>query len=107
PLEQAAEGLLAGAFSNAGQTCISIERVYVESPVFDRFARLVADRTNALKLGWSRTFDIDVGSMIHPAHAAKAQETTDAAVRMGACVLAGAKRRSDLGPAFVEPTVLT
>jgi len=107
PLEQAAEGLLAGAFSNAGQTCISIERVYVESPIFDRFARLVADRTTALKLGWSRSFDIDVGSMIHPAHASKVQETIDAAVRGGASVLAGAKRRPDLGPAFVEPTVLS
>lgn len=107
PLDQVAEGLLAGAFSNAGQTCIAIERVYVEAPVFDRFARLVADRTKALKLGWSRNFDIDVGSMIHPAHAAKVQETIDAAVRAGASVLAGAKRRSDLGPAFVEPTVLT
>jgi succinate-semialdehyde dehydrogenase/glutarate-semialdehyde dehydrogenase len=106
PLEQAAEALLAGAFSNAGQTCISIERVYVESAVFDRFARLVADRTKALHLGWSRSFDIDVGSMINPAHAAKVQETIDVAVRAGASVLAGAKRRSDLGPAFVEPTVL-
>jgi succinate-semialdehyde dehydrogenase/glutarate-semialdehyde dehydrogenase len=106
PLEQAAEALLAGAFANAGQTCISIERVYVESAVFDRFAHLVADRTKALHLGWSRSFDIDVGSMIHPAHAAKVQETIDVAVRAGASVLAGAKRRSDLGPAFVEPTVL-
>ena len=106
PLGQAAEGLLAGAFSNAGQTCISIERVYVESAVFDRFARLVADRTNSLKLGWSRSFDVDIGSMIHPANAAKVQEAIDAAVRAGASVLAGAKRRLDLGPAFVEPTVL-
>jgi succinate-semialdehyde dehydrogenase/glutarate-semialdehyde dehydrogenase len=107
PLEQAADGLLAGAFSNAGQTCISIERVYIEASVFDRFARLVADRTKTLKVGWSRSFDIDIGSMIHPAHAAKVQETIDAAVRAGAVVLAGAKRRSDLGAAFVEPTILT
>jgi succinate-semialdehyde dehydrogenase/glutarate-semialdehyde dehydrogenase len=106
PLEQAAEGLLAGAFSNAGQTCISVERVYVESPVFDRFARLVADRTRALRVGWSRSFDIDVGSMIHAAHAAKVQETIEAAVRSGASVLVGANRRPDLGSAFVEPTVL-
>lgn len=106
PLEQAAEGLIAGAFSNAGQTCISVERVYVESPIFDRFAALVAERTNVLKVGWSRSFDIDVGSMIHSAHAAKVQEAIDGAVRAGASVLAGAKRRSDLGPAFVAPTVL-
>jgi succinate-semialdehyde dehydrogenase / glutarate-semialdehyde dehydrogenase len=107
PLEQAAEGLVAGAFSNAGQTCISIERVYVESAVFDRFARAVADRTNALKLGWSRSFDMDIGSMIHPAHAAKVQQTIESAIQAGASVVAGAKRRSDLGPSFVEPTVLS
>jgi len=106
PLEEAAEGLLAGAFANAGQTCISIERVYVESPIFDRFARLVADRTGALKVGWSRSFDVDVGSMIHPAHAARVQQAIEAAVQGGASVLAGAKRRPDLGPSFVEPTIL-
>ncbi len=107
PLQEAAEGLLAGAFSNAGQTCISIERVYVEAPVFDRFSALVADRTKALKVGWSRAFDMDVGSMIHAAHAAKVQDSIDAAVRAGATVLAGANRRSDLGTTFVEPTILT
>lgn len=107
PLEAAADALLAGAFSNAGQTCISVERVYVESPVFDRFAQLVADRTRAIKLGWSRSFDMDIGSMIHATHAARVQQAIDAAVEQGATVLAGARRRPDLGPAFVEPTVLT
>jgi succinate-semialdehyde dehydrogenase/glutarate-semialdehyde dehydrogenase len=107
PLEEAAEALLAGAFSNAGQTCISVERIYVESPVFDRFAQLVADRTRAIKLGWSRSFDMDIGSMIHASHAARVQQAIDAAIEQGASVLAGAKRRPDLGSAFVEPTVLT
>jgi succinate-semialdehyde dehydrogenase/glutarate-semialdehyde dehydrogenase len=106
PLEQAADALLAGAFSNAGQTCIAVERIYVEAPVFDRFAQLVSDRTRALKLGWSRSFDTDVGSMIHAAHAAKVQDMIDTAVRGGALVLTGAKRRPDLGQTFVEPTVL-
>jgi succinate-semialdehyde dehydrogenase/glutarate-semialdehyde dehydrogenase len=107
PLEQAAAALVAGAFANAGQTCIAIERVYVETPVFDRFAKLVADGASQIKVGWSQSFDLDMGSMIHPAHAAKVQQRIDAAVRAGASVLAGARRRSDLGDAFVEPTVLT
>ena len=50
---------------------------------------------------------VRMGSMIHAAHAAKVQERIDAAVRAGASVLTGARRRSDLGDAFVEPTVLT
>lgn len=106
PLEHAAAALVAGAFSNAGQTCIAIERVYVEAPVFDRFAKLVADGASRIKVGWSQSFDTDMGSMIHPRHAAMVQERIDAAVRSGASVLSGARRRSDLGDAFVEPTVL-
>jgi succinate-semialdehyde dehydrogenase/glutarate-semialdehyde dehydrogenase len=107
PLEQAAAALLAGAFSNAGQTCIAVERVYVEAPAFDRFATLVADGVGRIKIGWSQGFDLDIGSMIHAAHAARVQQSIDTAVRSGASVLAGARPRPDLGPAFVEPTVLT
>jgi succinate-semialdehyde dehydrogenase/glutarate-semialdehyde dehydrogenase len=107
PLEEAAASLVAGAFSNAGQTCIAIERVYIEAPVFDQFAKLVAERAGRLRVGWSPAFDLDMGSMIHAAHAAKVQERIDTAVRAGASVLTGARRRSDLGNAFVEPTVLT
>ena len=106
PLEQAAEALIAGAFANAGQTCIAVERVYIEAPVFDRFAQLVAESANRIKIGWSQSFDLDMGSMIHAAHAAKVQDRIDAAVRSGASVLAGSRRRPDLGAAFVEPTVL-
>lgn len=106
PVEQAADALLAGAFANAGQTCISIERAYIEAPVFDRFAGLVADRSAKLRVGWSQDFSVDIGSLIHASHAAKVQESIDRAVSSGAVVLAGARRRSDLGPAFVEPTIL-
>jgi len=106
PLKEAAEALVAGAFANAGQTCISVERVYVEAPVFDRFTQLVSDGAGKLKVGWSRDFDMDMGSMIHTAHAAKVQQSIDDAVRDGASVVTGARRRSGLGPAFVEPTVL-
>jgi len=107
PLEQAAAALVAGAFANAGQTCIAVERVYIEAPAFDRFAALVSDLARKVRVGWSQDFDLDMGSMIHTMHAAKVQESIDAAVRAGASVLAGARPRADLGPAFVEPTVLT
>jgi succinate-semialdehyde dehydrogenase/glutarate-semialdehyde dehydrogenase len=106
PLEQAAAGLVTGAFANAGQTCIAIERVYVESPVFDQFAQLVAQAARGLRVGWSSSFDTDMGSMIRPSHAAKVQDRIDAAVQAGAAALTGGHRRPDLGLAFVEPTVL-
>jgi succinate-semialdehyde dehydrogenase / glutarate-semialdehyde dehydrogenase len=68
---------------------------------------LVSDGAKKLKVGWSQAFDLDMGSMIHTMHAAKVQESIDVAVRGGASVLTGARPRPDLGPAFVEPTVLT
>lgn len=107
PLEQAAAALVTGAFSNAGQTCIAVERVYIEAPVFDQFATLVADGAKRIKVGWSESFDVDMGSMIHANHAAKVQDRVDNAISSGASVLAGGKRRADLGDTFVEPTVLS
>jgi len=106
PLEQAAEALVAGAFANAGQTCISVERAYVEAPIFDRFAAMVEDRTAKLKVGWSKDFSVDIGSLISTTHAARVKESIDRAVGSGAGVLAGSNHRSDLNGAFVEPTVL-
>jgi succinate-semialdehyde dehydrogenase/glutarate-semialdehyde dehydrogenase len=107
PLKEAAMGLLSGSFSNAGQTCISVERVYVERSIFEEFSRIVVEATKQLKLGWSSSWDLDMGSLIHPAHAEKVMGHIEEAVQGGARVLAGASRRPDLGPAFVEPTVLT
>ena len=107
PLEQAAKALVAGAFCNSGQTCISIERVYVEGAAFDRFAQQVQENTARLKIGWSPSWDLDIGSLIHEEHAANVQAKVDEAVRAGAIVMTGGRRREDLGPAFFEPTVLT
>ena len=106
-LEQAAAGLLAGAFSNGGQTCIAVERVYVEESVFEEFAHYVADKASQLKLGWSKSWDTDMGSMISTEHAAKVLRHIRQAMDDGARVLTGGRARADLGPAFVEPTVLT
>jgi succinate-semialdehyde dehydrogenase / glutarate-semialdehyde dehydrogenase len=106
PLDEAAGGLIAGAFANAGQTCIAVERVYVEDSVYEDFARRVSEKTGALKLGWSTSWDMDVGSMISREHAAKVSTRISDAIRGGAQVMAGGKARSDLGPAFVEPTIL-
>jgi len=106
-LDEAATGLLAGAFSNSGQTCISVERVYVEESIYEDFARRVAEKTAKLKLGWSRSWDVDMGSMISREHAAKVLSHIQQAVDRGANVLAGGRARTDLGSSFIEPTVLT
>lgn len=106
PLDEAATGLLVGAFSNGGQTCIAVERVYVEESIYREFARSIVDKTKGLKLGWSKAWDVDMGSLISSAHAEKVLGHIEKAVGAGAHVLTGGKRRVDLGPAFVEPTIL-
>jgi succinate-semialdehyde dehydrogenase/glutarate-semialdehyde dehydrogenase len=107
PLDDAATGLLAGAFTNSGQTCIAVERVYVEEAIYEKFARRVIEKTEALRLGWSRSWDMDVGSMISAPHARKVVGMIERAVQGGARIATGGKERRDLGESFVEPTILT
>jgi len=105
-LDDAACGLIVGAFSNSGQTCLAVERVYVQESVFEDFARRVVERASAMKLGWSNAWDIDMGSLISENHVEKVTRHIDEALQAGAKVLTGG-RRLDLGKAFVSPTVLT
>jgi succinate-semialdehyde dehydrogenase / glutarate-semialdehyde dehydrogenase len=105
-LEDAATGLVVGAFANSGQSCISIERVYVQESIYEEFTRRFAEKASSIKIGWSRSWDVDVGSMISAAHARKVLHRIEGAVDSGARIVAGGKARADLGPAFIEPTIL-
>jgi succinate-semialdehyde dehydrogenase/glutarate-semialdehyde dehydrogenase len=107
PLEEAVNGLVSGGFYNTGQTCIAVERVYVESSIFDRFTELARRRIEGLKVGWSLDWDIDVGSLISREHADKVMRHVEDAVAKGATVLTGGERLAELGEAFVAPTLLT
>ena len=63
-LERAANGAVWGGMFNTGQACTSVERVYVEEPVYDRFVALVAERVRALRQGTDgKGFDADVGAL--------------------------------------------
>ncbi|HUF79432.1 MAG TPA: aldehyde dehydrogenase family protein, partial [Thermoanaerobaculia bacterium] len=107
PLDDAVSGFLSGAFANSGQPCIAVERVFVERPLFERYAEAVTERVRSLEVGWSLGFDKDIGSMISEEHAGKVWTHVEDAVAKGATVLAGGERPSGLGPAFVAPTVFT
>jgi succinate-semialdehyde dehydrogenase / glutarate-semialdehyde dehydrogenase len=106
-LENAATGLMVGAFSNSGQTCISVERAYVQEQVYGEFMRRLVEKTRMLKLGWSRSWDVDMGSLINADHAGKVVSRIERAADEGARIAIGGKLRPDLGPAFIEPTILT
>jgi succinate-semialdehyde dehydrogenase/glutarate-semialdehyde dehydrogenase len=106
PVDRAVEGFVAGAFFNSGQTCIAVERAFIDRPIFDEFVSKSVEQTKSLKLGWSNGWSEDMGSLISAAHARKVLSHIEDARTKGADVLIGGKPRADLGPAFVEPTLL-
>lgn len=99
----AAERCAQGGFTYAGQTCISVQRVFVERSAYEPFLREFAGRVRQLKVGDVLDESTDVGPMISEAAADRAVEWIEEAVKGGARLRCGGKRNG----AFVEPTVLT
>ncbi len=105
-LDRAAEGAVRAAFSNAGQLCVSMERMYVADQVYDRFLRKFVDRVNAMTLGASLEWGVDMGTLISQDQLDVVTAHVADAKAKGARVLTGGRPRPDLGPYFYEPTVL-
>ena len=101
-LERAARGIVFGAFFNAGQTCISVERVYVVRSVYRPFVERVTELARALRVGSGE--DADVGPIIAPAQLGIIERQVDAALAGGARALCGGNRAP--GSPFFPPTVL-
>jgi succinate-semialdehyde dehydrogenase/glutarate-semialdehyde dehydrogenase len=106
PVKVAANAAYA-CFSSMGQLCVSIERIYVERAVAERFTAAFAARTRTLVQGAALDWSTDVGSLTNAAQLERVEAHVVDAVAKGATVLAGGKARPDLGPFFFEPTVLT
>jgi acyl-CoA reductase-like NAD-dependent aldehyde dehydrogenase len=105
-LERAANAAVYYSMQNGGQTCISTERVYVESPVYDEFVAKVTDKVKALRQGEpTGPGAVDVGAVTFPAQLDIVTRHVDAAREAGARVATGGHGRSDHGRYF-EPTVL-
>src|SRR6476620_10519193 len=105
-LEKAAEGAVRASFSNAGQLCVSMERMFVADQVYDRFVERFVARTQAMTLGASLDWGVDMGSLISRNQLDTVTRHVEDAVAKGARVLTGGKARPDLGPYFFEPTIL-
>lgn len=109
-LERASNAAVWGAFSNSGQVCISVERVYVEESIADEFTRRVVEKTQALRQGFDagdREKLVDVGAMTYPGQIDVVETHIDDAKARGAQVLTGGRRNPNLPGRFFEPTVLT
>ncbi|MBA3328354.1 MAG: aldehyde dehydrogenase family protein [Solirubrobacterales bacterium] len=105
-LERAANLAVFYSMQNSGQTCISVERVYVEEPVYDEFVDKVTEKVRALRQGPAEgPGSNDVGAMIFPKQAEIVESHVQDALAKGARALTGGRRRPGAGT-FYEPTVL-
>jgi succinate-semialdehyde dehydrogenase / glutarate-semialdehyde dehydrogenase len=102
-----AMGAVRAAFSNAGQLCISIERIYVPATLWDEFVNRFVTATKAMKLSGGLDYSADMGSLISEKQLETVSQHVEDAVHKGATLLAGGRPRPDLGPYFYEPTILT
>jgi succinate-semialdehyde dehydrogenase/glutarate-semialdehyde dehydrogenase len=105
-LGRAVEGAERALFSNAGQLCISIERLFVHEAVADELTRRLTERIRAMKVSSVLDNSAAMGSLISRSQLETVTAHVDDAVAKGATVLAGGKARPDLGPYFYEPTLL-
>ncbi|MBO0680388.1 succinate-semialdehyde dehydrogenase (NADP(+)) [Mycolicibacterium sp. S2-37] len=106
-VDKAARGAVKAAFSNAGQLCISIERIYVPAALWDDFTARFVKYTNELKLTPALDYSADMGTLINQTQLDTVIGHVDDAVSKGATLLAGGKARPDIGPFFYEPTILS
>ena len=105
-LEVAASGVVWGAFVNAGQACLSLERCYVHRSIYDSFISLCVEKAKQLRIGNGMDPDTDVGPLIHDRQLRIVDRHIEDALVRGARVLAGGKRLPSLGQNFYSPTVL-
>lgn len=107
-IQRAAGAAIWGGIFNSGQACVSVERVYVEAPVYDEFVRLVTEKARTLRAGVDDgTSNIDVGPLISPAQLTIVTTQVQDALDKGATAVTGGKRAQPETGAFYQPTVLT
>jgi succinate-semialdehyde dehydrogenase/glutarate-semialdehyde dehydrogenase len=93
-------------FSNAGQLCVSMERMFVHESIAQEVADRLSKRIGAMRLGASLSYGDDMGSLISQDQLETVREHIGDAVSNGATVLAGGNPRPDVGPYFHEATLL-
>jgi succinate-semialdehyde dehydrogenase / glutarate-semialdehyde dehydrogenase len=103
-LDEAVAGALLCKFRNSGQTCISANRIYVQSPVYDEFVARITDAVRGLKVGSGLEPDSKVGPLIERQAVDKVERHVADALGRGGELLAGGEA---LGGLFYAPTVIT
>jgi len=105
-IDVASSGAVWGAFVNAGQACLSVERCYVHRSLYQPFLEACVRKAGQLKVGNGMNEETDVGPMIHELQLKTVEAQVEDAIARGARVLTGGRRMPELGPRFYAPTVL-
>jgi succinate-semialdehyde dehydrogenase/glutarate-semialdehyde dehydrogenase len=106
-LDAAVDGLMVAKFRNGGQTCVSPNRVFVQSDVHDAFVDKLAARIAALKVGPASDPASQIGPMINARAVDKIERHVQDAVERGARVVVGGTRLAALGRNYFSATLLT
>ena len=104
-LDAAVEGVIASKYRNTGQTCVCVNRIYVQDTVHDVFASKLVAAVEKLRVGNGLEDGVQQGPLINADALAKVEEHIAEALSRGAKVLTGGRRHA-LGGTFFEPTVL-
>ncbi|WP_051259336.1 succinic semialdehyde dehydrogenase [Schaalia suimastitidis] len=107
PLSRTIPGAVKACFSNAGQLCVSIERIYVVSEIWDRFVPAFVDAVQALRVEASMNWQASMGPLISSEHAQRVHAHVVDAVEKGARLHVGGSYRPDVAPSAYAPTVLS
>lgn len=107
PMPRAVSGTAAACFSNSGQLCVSIERLYVHQDIAETFLPALVAHIQEMRIGPGHSWATDMGSLISEEHCNHVASMVDEAVAKGARVLVGGTKLPELGPSFYAPTLLT
>jgi succinate-semialdehyde dehydrogenase/glutarate-semialdehyde dehydrogenase len=105
-IDVASSGAVWGAFMNAGQTCLSVERCYVDRKIYEAFVQACAEKTRRLRVGNGVGAGTDIGPLINGRQLRTVISHVEDARALGARLVEGGTPLSDLGPNFYAPTVL-
>ena len=105
-IDVASSAAVWGAFVNAGQACLSVERCYVHRSLYAPFLDACVAKAQQLRVGNGLDAETDIGPMIHERQLRLVEAQVQEAKAQGARVLAGGSRLPDLGPNFYAPTIL-
>jgi len=106
-LEAASSAAIWGAFTNSGQACSSVERLYVEDSIAEKFTNLVVEKTKNLTQNFGSDAETDVGAMISENQLNIVENHVADFKASGANILTGGKRNGKFNGTFFEPTVIS